>query len=192
MIDDRSLDGIGWARFSDDRRMRYRLTRALTPHEGIAVARVVFVMLNPSTADAFKLDNTVSRCCEFARRWGADIVEVVNLFALRSTDPDALYDGARAAPGQCGDFSHLWRSDVGADSVNDEQILAACTDASRVIAAWGNHGELGDRGEDVRKLLVGRGVKLEALRFTDSGVPMHPLARGKNFIPYETQPQVWA
>lgn len=204
MIEQQNADGSGWARFSGDMRMRYRLARSLTEpgriwitergHSTVSgvIFRVVFVMLNPSTADAFKPDNTVSRCCEFARRWGADVLDVVNLFAFRSTVPKALYDGARVPAGRCGDFSHLWRSQVGCDRSNDEQILAACYGASRVVAAWGNHGELADRGVDVAKMLRAEGIQLEALRLSDGGAPMHPLARGKNFIPYETEPQVFA
>lgn len=203
MIDERSLDETGGARFSDDRHMRYRLSRLITPRAicptelqmaaGDPIRRVVWIMCNPSVADAFRLDPTVTRCCEFARRWGADICEVVNLFALRSTDPKVLYEDARAAPGACGDYSHLWRMQVGADPVNDREILDAVAHPNtRVIAAWGTHGELGDRGDYVRTLLRERHVTLEVLRFSKHGHPNHPLARGKHFIPYEAQPQVWA
>lgn len=189
MIDEFSDDGIGQARFSDDRRMRYRLSRIIStrmldptrlaiPHDLRQITRVVWVMLNPSTADAFKLDPTVKRCCEFSRRWNADIVEVVNLFALRSTDPNELLKHHR-----------LLRGD---DIENDRQILETMAyPNARVIAAWGNWGELDGRATYVRQMLRERHVELEALRFAQNGSPMHPLARGKSFIPYETQPQVW-
>lgn len=199
MIEEYTLNGSGWARFSPDEKHRYRLGRMIRALDAdtardfwitrhIELRRVVFLMLNPSTANAFKPDPTVSRCIKFASMWGADIVEVVNLFSLRSTQPAALYDGARVAPGQCGDYSHAWRSTVGGDPTNDEQIIDACRGAHRVIAAWGNHGELANRGADVAAMLAREGVKLEALRILSNGNPSHPLARGKAFISYETAP----
>ena len=71
VIDSFTADGTGWARFSNDRIMRHRLARNLTPDPAslivaggsvYGIARVVFLMLNPSTADAFQLDPTVNEC----------------------------------------------------------------------------------------------------------------------------------
>lgn len=190
MIDEFSSNRTGWARFSDDRKLRYRLARAISEEgriwmisrevalaSGFNLRRVCFLMLNPSTADAFKLDPTISKCCQFAQRWGADVLEVVNLFALRSTDPKGL--------------DTVWPL-VGADEINDAEILAACTGATRVIAAWGNHAHRGERGAYVRKMLVDRGIKLEHLGTTKEGYPLHPLARGKAWIPLTREPEVWA
>lgn len=181
MIDQHSNDLSGWAQFSDDMTMRFRLARSFTPFSPEmerlqGSPRVVFVMLNPSTADAFKLDPTVRRCVEFAKRWGADVLEVVNLFALRSPHPRDLLAGAKAA------------RNIGANEANNAAIIAACQGATRVIAAWGRHGNLNHRDAFVSKMLVREGVKLEALRTTSDGVPMHPLARGKAFIPYDVEP----
>lgn len=192
VIDIFSANHTGWARFSDDMCMRYRLGRALTP-VGIVhftareeftdedcprIARVVFLMLNPSTADAFKPDPTVSRCCEFARRWGADVLEVVNLFALRSSAPKLLLEQG------------ILRGD---DIENDREIIAACAwPNTRIIAAWGNWGALDGRASYVRGLLRERGFDLEALRFAQNGTPMHPMARGKSRIPYDVVPARYA
>lgn len=192
MIDERSPNATGFARFSDDRVFRYRLARSLTsraidygdkvqlgaPH----LRRVVFVMLNPSTADAFKLDPTVRKCVQFAELWKADVLEVVNLFAYRSTYPEDLYRRVTSCKAIVGET----------DVENDTAILAACAGAARVIAAWGMHGQLLGRGDDVRELLTIAGVRLEALKLTSQGrQPSHPLARGKAFIPLTTEPQPW-
>jgi len=146
--------GVGTATFSADRRYRYRLSRIFSD----STKRVCFAMLNPSTADAAVTDPTVERCLRFARLWGAGAVEVVNLFALRSTDPKALYRHVDpVGPG------------------NDEALLAAATGATTVVAAWGVHGAL--RGRDVQVMTVLRqaNVRLMALGRTKDGHPRHPL-----------------
>ena len=66
---------------------RYTLTRDL----GLAMKPkrpCLFVMLNPSTADALMDDRTIRRCKGFATREGCTSLTVVNLFAFRATNPD--------------------------------------------------------------------------------------------------------
>src|SRR5512133_2959068 len=75
------------ATFSRDRRYRYSLWREWNRD----LSRVAFVMLNPSTADEARLDPTIRRCLGYAHAWGCGSFVVGNLFALRSTDPAALY-----------------------------------------------------------------------------------------------------
>lgn len=205
MIDQFSTNRDGWARFSDDETRRFRLARALDPsahqlmvmrqHHDVwlmergdidraveTMRRVVFVLLNPSTATAFKPDPTVSRCCEFARRWGADVLEVVNLYALRSPDPTDLdrYIDEHGVKALCEDVD------------NDCAIANACEGADIVVAAWGNNAWRGGRGDVVRDMLTRRGVVMQHLGMTKEGRPLHPLARGKSFIPYERKLTVWS
>lgn len=183
MIDEFSRDGLGWARFSDDNRMRYRIGRILHPgvlqYGGwkdiasfgaggtVVVPRMVFAMVNPSDANATKPDPTWSRCIKFAQREDAWIVEAVNLHAFKSPYPQDLKNIA----------------DRGVDAIADAEILLACVGATRVVGAWGNHGVLDDRHLQVAKLLADAGVELVHLGLTDSGQPKHPLARGKHRIP---------
>ncbi len=182
----------GWARFSDDLTMRYRLGRACSDagraalldcwtfdrrYTALSVAdlvRITFLMLNPSTADAFKPDPTVSECIRFARLWrpDVDIVEVVNLFAFRSPYPAVLRQA----------------TDRGSDALNDEQILEACSGAAMVVAAWGTGGALEERDEAVSGMLERAGVPGFRLGLTKELHPKHPLARGKHRIPREQQP----
>jgi hypothetical protein len=175
-----SADGRGWAQFSADGLMRYRLARSLTAtrlmiKDGIVqcFSRITFLMLNPSTADAFKLDPTIKRCLEWTGLWGYDVLEVVNLFALRSSKPKHLL---RWPTGQRGD-----------NGVNDRAIQSGCTSA-RVIIAYGNGGRLDGRGRAVSSLLRLLGVELECLGYTGAGFPKHPLARGKHRIPRDVRP----
>lgn len=76
----------GGAEFSEDRQYRYRLWRAWGDGP-----RCVFIMHNPSTADEQKNDPTNTRCINFAKRWGYDGVEMINVFALRTPDPKVVY-----------------------------------------------------------------------------------------------------
>ncbi len=157
--------GAATASFNTSRTHRYRLSRIWDP----ARPRVNFVMLNPSTADAFVLDPTVRRCAGYAQQWGMGALEVTNIFALRSTDPKALYREP---------------DPVGAG--NDAAILAAAGDAELVIAAWGTHGQLDGRGDAVRSLLAGAGIELHCLRLTRHGHPGHPL-----YLPGDLTPRRW-
>lgn len=196
MIDSFNDAATGWARFSDetpDPVMRYRLGRACSPRaqgylqscvghrqlasEYAALKRVVFVMLNPSTANAFKPDLTVSECIRFSKLWvpDLDLVEVVNLFAFRTPHPKVLK--AAAVHGD--------------DAVADQQILEACTGAHLVITAWGTGGGFRDRDIHVARLLARDNIGICHIGRTKDGFPKHPLARGKHRIPREQQPIPW-
>lgn len=159
--------GLGTATYDGDRGYRYRLSRLWDP----ALPRCCFVMLNPSTATATVLDPTVRRCVSFARAWGFGAVEVVNIYALRATDPEVL---RRVA------------DPVGAG--NDRALLAAARAADAVIAAWGAHVSARDRTGVVRRLLDEAGIGLTALRLTRDGAPGHPLyvRSGTVPLPYGT------
>ncbi|MFF7527305.1 DUF1643 domain-containing protein [Streptomyces pseudovenezuelae] len=136
------------------REYRYLLTRIWDPD----VKPVVFLMLNPSTADALEDDPTIRRCTSFARRERAGGLVVVNLFGLRSTDPRAL-------------LHH--RDPVG--RYNDAFVRQATDQASKVICAWGAAGVTGDRGREVTRALEARKVPLFCLGRTSTGQPRHPL-----------------
>lgn len=150
------------ATFSPCREYRYRLWRRWDASR----PSVCWVMLNPSTADEETNDPTVERCSRRALSWGYGAIEVVNLFALRSTDPKYLARHADpVGPG------------------NDEAILAAARGAGLVICAWGEHGNLGRRGRTVSSLLADAGLAAHALKLSKSGQPCHPL-----YLPYSLQP----
>jgi hypothetical protein len=117
------------ALFSSDRRYRYLLTRCVEANDDLFTTRrdyraVLFVMLNPSTADETQDDPTIRRCTSFARGWGYTHLVVANLFAFRSTDPRALADE---------------KDPVGPE--NDRALQAALEDNAvrRVVCAWGVH-----------------------------------------------------
>lgn len=137
--------------FSPDRTYRYLLVRDLT----FGVGTALFIMLNPSTADETQDDPTVRRCAGFAEMWGYRYLEVCNLFALRATNPKVLAE-------------HV--DPVGMD--NDIHIAGAVSRAYLTVLAWGNHGTLFNRGEQVAKSLF---VQSWCLGITKAGEPRHPL-----------------
>lgn len=67
---------------------RYLLARIWDPSP--AAALLVWIMLNPSTADHERDDPTVRRCAGFARRLGYGGIAVANLYSYRATDPREL------------------------------------------------------------------------------------------------------
>lgn len=117
-ISDGSLLVACGAVCSDDGAYRYRLWRRWDPDEPV----MLFVMCNPSTADASADDPTIRRCAGFARRERCGGIDVVNLFALRATEPRRLL--SHPDPGG-RDNAAAWRS------AWDQNPGAT------VVAAWG-------------------------------------------------------
>jgi len=163
--------GGSWAVLSPDKVDRYVLDRRVGDGEGICL----FVMLNPSTADALKDDPTIRRCMKFAKRWGYEEMRAVNLFAFRSPHPKDLKD-----------------TDAPMGVLNDTYLRVQATVADRVVCAWGNGNPL-DITEQVEKL---RGIlpleRTVCLGCTQSGQPKHPLARGMHRTPDDFQPIPWS
>jgi hypothetical protein len=145
------------ATFSEDKKYRYTLWREWDPVK----PSVAFVMLNPSTADERVLDPTLRRCLGYAREWGYGRMDILNLFALRSTDPRVLY-------------AH--RDPIGQQ--NDEYTRSVCVRARTrvIIAAWGVHGKFMNRDQEVTDLITETlGQRLYYLQLTNNGIPSHPL-----------------
>ncbi len=121
---------------------------------------VVFIMLNPSTADSTKDDPTIRRCMSFARAWGHGGIIVVNLFALRATNPKKLKTHANPVGPR-----------------NDSKIFEPCfVSEGPIVCAWGQHGGFMDRDKHVLKLLKGSRMKTYRIGpTTKGGHPRHPL-----------------
>lgn len=135
---------------------RYSLTRPATqlhPTTGPAV----FCMLNPSTADASIDDPTIRRCRGFAEAWDAAGIVVVNLYALRSTDPRALWSHA---------------DPTGPD--NDGVLSNAARQQQDIVCAWGANARQ-DRVAAAVEIFQRAGARLWCLGTTKSGAPRHPL-----------------
>lgn len=138
------------AKISHDGKYRYSLVREWDKER----PKVLFIGLNPSTADEKLDDPTIRRCINFAKRWGYGGILVGNLFAIRSTEPGLI----RKDPDPVG-------------PKNDASLLEMVKDAKLVVGAWGNHGAYLDRSAYVRRLIP----DMKCLARNKTGEPTHPL-----------------
>lgn len=135
--------------------------------------KVLFIMLNPSTADSNKDDPTIRRCIDYAKDWGFGGILVGNLFAYRSTNPNGL----------------LKVDDpVGDDNIWHIKNLVSQSDT--IVCAWGNSSIVKRLDKkikyDYRPLTVIKN-SLHCLELSNDGTPKHPLQLKKNLklINYE-------
>ena len=144
--------------FSDDRRYRYTLWRVWDLFNPNAL---MVIGLNPSTADECRDDPTVRRCIGFAKTFGFGALCMMNLFAFRATDPKAMK-------------SEIFSPQ---EAANDSWLLHCADEANegvtKIVCAWGVHGQWRDRDSAVEKLLSGN--DLYCLGLTQAGYPRHPL-----------------
>ena len=136
--------------------------------------RMIFIMLNPSTADAEIDDATIRVCMGRAARMGYGGVRVINLFGWRATNPREL----ETCADPIGEADRYLETHHG---TGDEMT----------IAAWGDGGLLkGRRRERFREALnilcIDYAVRLYCLGLTKAGQPKHPLRIG-----YDVAPRIW-
>jgi hypothetical protein len=156
------LTGSAKAILSADRLYRYWLDR----HWGSSGTHATWIMLNPSTADALEDDPTIRRCIAFTKAWGLDGLIVVNLFAFRSPDPQAL----------------MFATDPVGEA-NDDFIRQAVFPWSVVVAAWGAHKLAAQRAAQVMQIVQDQAGGAGCLGLTKGGGPRHPLyVRGRTDI----------
>lgn len=122
----------------------------------------LWVMLNPSTADASEDDPTIRRCISFSKREGCGRLAVVNLYAYRSSKPKGLL--------------------MAADPIGPENLATVrrwMMDASMVVAAWGawplNNRRHAPARLHVEGLATMHGHDMVCLGTTKAGAPRHPL-----------------
>ncbi|AJG18802.1 DUF1643 domain-containing protein [Cupriavidus basilensis] len=143
---------------------RYRLGRRWD--DGPAM---LFVMLNPSTADAEQDDPTIRKCIGFATRKGFGAVEVVNLFGYRATNPADL----KAAGYDSGPENQRAITDAVRESIDE---------GGAIVLAWGANARGLAAPVVVQGIVRGMGAKAHALRLLDDGTPAHPL-----MLPYSCE-----
>ena len=145
-----TLEGLSGATLSRCRKYRYVLWRVWDK----SLPHIMFIGLNPSTANETQNDPTILKCIQYCKRWGYGGFYIANLFAFRSSSPDVLKKSKKP---------------IGAK--NDFWILKTAKSAERVVACWGEHGNFKDRDQDLKKQLK----NLYCLKINKSGQPAHPL-----------------
>lgn len=152
--------------FSKGRQYRYFLKRK-TGIPGIKA--IAWLMLNPSTADAFKLDPTVTRCLYRSRHHQMTDMAIINLFAMRSPYPKDLFTvDDPIGPG------------------NDWFISQVNSSHVKVVCAWGGTKGAAERAKHVLAL-IDPAKPLYCLGVTKDGQPVHPLhiAYEQDLIPFD-------
>jgi hypothetical protein len=145
------------ADISEDGVYRYSLSRRLSMGERF----VLFVGLNPSTADGSQDDPTIRRCVGFARAWGFDWLLMGNIYAYRATKPKVMWAAAKQ----------------GAEEIygplNQDTLKWMVHKADLIVAAWGRA-----RLDCYGASLAGWILSLEHTRClgrNQDGSPKHPL-----------------
>ncbi len=136
---------------------RYTLTRHI-PCILRWVHPCLFLMLNPSVADASNDDPTIRRCMGFAATWQCTGLTVVNLFAYRATNPKALWDIA---------------DPVGPENDHHLREQLEAHKLGIIVAAWGSHDMAKPRARQLAPLLDNYAVK--HISINKDGSPKHPL-----------------
>lgn len=145
------------AEFSEDKKYRYWLER-IWKDDGGLINILNFIMLNPSTADVMQDDNSVRKCTNIAHREGYEGVRILNLFAIRSTDPKLLYESDRPI------------------GPKNDDILTRFINHNDNVLAWGNHGKHLGRDKIVLSMFrYGWPGKIYCLDINKTGSPKHPL-----------------
>lgn len=139
---------------SDCGRYRYLLRRTWD----YSKPRVLYVMLNPSTADASVDDATIRSCVRLATDLGYGSIEVVNLFGWRATDPAELPKAS---------------DPIGPD--NERVVHAAVCRCDVVIFAWGATPFAESKSRSFREMVKQHRPAVYCLGKTKAGAPKHPL-----------------
>lgn len=151
------------AKFSKCRKYRYTLWRRW--HTDDSAEMLMFIGLNPSTADETQDDPTVRRCIRFAMDWGFGGLLMMNAFAFRATDPKVM----KAEPKPVGPG-------------NDRAFRTHRTEVGLIIAAWGTHCTV-EREQRICQVL---NRTVHCLGQTKAGRPKHPL-----YLRADTEPQLF-
>jgi hypothetical protein len=144
--------------FSICRKYRYCLWRKWDLNKPF----IMFIGLNPSTANAFSDDATIRRCKSFAFNWGYGGFYMLNCFSYISTDPKKLlYDSTLIEK-------------------NNEWLKLISNKCSDVAFCWGNFSVVKNTKRDLE--LVNMFPNAKVLGLNKNGSPKHPLYMPNNTI----------
>ncbi len=134
---------------------------------------VVFIGLNPSKANSFNNDRTLTRIINFCSRWNYKSIYIINLFGLISKTPLQLSKSKDPIGGN-NDLITLitlqfWRKNINCD----------------LWLGWGDKGQLNGRDRGVLKIIKNLSElksnennyskRILSLGLSKKGNPRHPL-----------------
>lgn len=149
------------AYFSHDRKYRYSLSRMWDA----SLPSILFIGLNPSTANESVNDPTIRKVMKFAAIFGYGKVYMGNCFPFISTDPNQLNALDNIAK-------------------NDHELSLIKRTVSEVVFAWGAFDIVKESGRD--KALSAMFPDAKCLIKNKDGSPRHPL-----YVPYLTKLIKW-
>lgn len=155
---------------SENLQHRYALTRTWRLSPPMPADLLAFVMLNPSTADDEKDDQTIRRCMMIGWREGYDGIEVCNLRSFRARDPKRCMEQPRSPV----NWMHL------------ETIVTSARNRKPIICAWGASKFVADDAKRFTDLAATGGAELKCLGRTKDGSPRHPcyIANNQDLEPF--------
>lgn len=167
--------------FSECGKYRYRLWREWQEAMFSDGGTVIFIMLNPSSAGARTDDPTIRKCVGFAKWWGCNRIEVVNMYAYCATEPKDIFAAQRAGRDTFGPANAAY--------------LEACFEREdqewrlhehvHTVAAWGTHGRAMQNDPAFLLEACWKNGNVQALGLNQDGTPKHPL-----YMPYAGVPSV--
>ncbi|MFN8296760.1 MAG: DUF1643 domain-containing protein [Chitinophagales bacterium] len=139
------------ASFSHDRTHRYSLWRIWDENKPL----VMFIGLNPSTANENENDPTIKSCMRIAKANGFGGMYMMNCWTYISRDPKLL------------------KTNPMADEWNNNLITVTASKCKDVVFAWGNFSIVSEKGRD--RELYEMFPNAKALTVNKNGSPKHPL-----------------
>jgi len=164
------------AELSDCKKYRFFLERSWADH----LHKLPVCMLNPSTGDAEKDDQTIRRLTHFATRWGYGGLAIVNLYPLRASKPKVMW----VSENRLHDDNKQWL---------DAIIAIAENNGNKLLIAWGDDGAWeGEAVQFIKRVKErSKSVKLVTLGKTADGNPRHPKAWGRGKVPDDQRMEEW-
>ena len=163
-----------YAKISKCGKYRYKLARTWDEDKG----KVLFIMLNPSTANHIESDLTTIRCMKYAERWGYGGIMIGNLYPFRAKRPKDLKKWLNEG----SDYA-FWKSGYNNQNCVEEMVEKA----DLIVCAWGcNHKGIPDWIKEIKDI--------HYLELCDDGItPKHPLgnlSKDLKPIPYNALAQL--
>lgn len=150
MNTEKTIEEIAGADFSECRNYRYALWRIWDQSK----PRVMFIGLNPSTANSDTDDQTIQNLRRILIKLGYGGFYMMNLFAWISSKPKELL---------------TCENPIGENDSKLKEVAALC---SEVIVCWGAFKQAGER---IKQVLPNY-PNAKCFGKNKNGTPMHPLA----------------